>query len=87
MLKNDGVKLGKSLNIAVLHPRYGKVIFDNDKNATSAMPLRMSVQERSGKVIVGYIRPSAVFANFKVPGSFKKELDGLFESLVKKATQ
>lgn len=87
MLKMVGVKSGKALTLAIFHPRYGKVIFANDKNATSAAPLRMSVQERGGKVIVGYIRPSAVFANFNVPRSFKKELDGLFESIVKKATQ
>ncbi len=87
MLKMVGVKSDKALTIAVFHPRYGKVIFANDKNAMSAAPLRMIVQERDGKVFVGYIRPSAVFAGFNVPDKFKKELDGLFDSIVKKATQ
>ncbi len=87
MLKMVGVKSEKSLTLAVFHPRYGKVIFANDKNAMSAAPLRMSVQERGGKVMVGYIRPSVVFANFNVPDGFKKELDDIFDSIVKKATQ
>lgn len=87
MLKMVGVKSDKALTIAVFHPRYGKVIFASDKNAMAAAPLRMIVREQDGKVIVGYIRPSLVFANFNVPDSFKKELDGLFESIVNKATQ
>lgn len=87
MLKMVGVKSDKALTIAVFHPRYGKVIFANDKNATAAAPLRMIIQELDGKVVVGYIRPSAIFADFNVPDDFKKELDGLFDSIVKKATQ
>jgi uncharacterized protein (DUF302 family) len=87
MLKMVGVKSDKALTIAVFHPRYGKVIFASDKNAMSAAPLRMIVREQDGKVLVGYIRPSAVFAGFNVPDGFKKELDGLFDSIVKKATQ
>ncbi len=87
MLKMVGVKSDKALTIAVFHPRYGKVIFANDKNATAAAPLRMTVQKLDGKVVVGYIRPSAIFAAFKVPDNFKKELDGLLDSIVKKATQ
>lgn len=87
MLKMVGVKSGKSLTIALFHPRYGKVIFANDKNAMSATPLRLIVQERGGKVLVGYLQPSAVFASFNVPDGFKTELDGLLASIVKKATQ
>ena len=87
MLKMVGVKSEKALTIAVFQPRYGKVIFASDKNAMVAAPLRMTVREQDGKVLVGYIRPSAAFANFNVPDDFKTELDGLFESIVKRATQ
>ena len=67
MLKMVGVKSDKALTIAVFHPRYGKVIFASDKNAMAAAPLRMTVREQDGKVLVGYIRPSAIFASFIVP--------------------
>lgn len=87
MLKMVGVKSEKSLTLATFHPRYGKIIYANDKNAASAVPLRLVVQERGGKVIVGYIRPSEVFANFDVPQSFKTELDTLLASIVANATQ
>ena len=88
MLKKAGVKSSdKHLNIAVFHPRYGKILFDSDKNSISAAPPRMIIREQNGKVVVGYHRPSALFAAFNVPDSLTKELDGLFHSIVKKSTQ
>ena len=86
MLKMVGVNAEKSMTMAIFHPRYGKVIYANDKNAMSATPLRLIVQERGGEVIVGYIRPSAIFANFDLPKSFTDELDTLLGSVVKNAT-
>ena len=86
MLKMVGVNAEKSMTMAIFHPRYGKVIYANDKNAMSATPLRLIVQERGGDVIVGYIRPSAIFANFDLPKSMTDELDTLLGSVVKNAT-
>ena len=86
MLKMVGVNAEKSMTMAIFHPRYGKVIYANDKNAMSATPLRLIVQERGGDVIVAYIRPSAIFANFDLPKSMTDELDTLLGSVVKNAT-
>ena len=86
MLKMVGVKSSKGMTFAIFHPRYGKVLNENDPNAFSAVPLRIIIQERGGKVIVGYMKPSAVFADFDIPNKTKKELDGLFEQILNKAT-
>ena len=86
MLKMVGVKSSKGMTFAIFHPRYGKVLNENDPNAFSAVPLRIIIQERGGKVIVGYMKPSAIFADYDIPNKTKKELDGLFEKILNKAT-
>ncbi len=86
MIKMVGVKSKQSMTFAIFHPRYGKVIYENDPNAFAAVPLQIIVQERGNKVVVGYKKPSAVFSDYDVPKKTKKELDNILENIVKSAT-
>ncbi len=86
MLKMVGVNAENAVTLATFHPRYGKVIFANDRNAMSAAPLRLIVQQRGDDVVVAYIPASAVFAQFDVPDSLKQELDALLKAIVSNAT-
>ncbi len=86
MIKMVGVKSKQSMTFAIFHPRYGKVIYENDPDAFAAVPLQIIVQERGKKVVVGYKKPSEVFSDYDVPKKTKKELDKLLENIVKSAT-
>ena len=87
MLKMVGVTSGRSVTMATFHPRYGKVIYENDMSAAAAAPLRIVVQERDDGVIVGYVPASVVFASFDVPSSLTGELDTLLASILEGATK
>ena len=82
MVKMVGAKADQAITFAIFHPRYGKVLYESDPDAFAVTPLRIFVQERGKKVLVGYIKPSAVYANFDVPNRTTKELDALFEKIV-----
>ena len=86
MVKMVGVKSKQSKTFAIFHPRYGKVLYENDADAFAATPLSIIVQERGSKVVVGYMKPSAVFSEYDVPKKTKNELDKLLENIVSGAT-
>ena len=86
MVKMVGVKSKQSMTYAIFHPRYGKVLYENDPDAFAAVPLSIIVQERGSKVVVGYMKPSAVFSEYDVPKKTKNELDNILESIVSSAT-
>ena len=86
MVKMVGVKSKQSMTFAIFHPRYGKVLYENDPDAFAATPFRIIIQERGNKVVVGYMKPSAVFSEYDVPKKTKNELDDVFKGIVSGAT-
>lgn len=82
MVKMVGVKADEAVTFAIFHPRYGKVLYEDDPDAFAVTPLRIIVQQRGKKVVVGYVKPSAIYAPFDVPKKTTKELDDLFAEIV-----
>ncbi|MCH7795642.1 MAG: DUF302 domain-containing protein [Proteobacteria bacterium] len=82
MLGMVGVKAEKMLGFEIFHPRYGKVIYENDPAAFKDAPLRILVREVGGKVKLEYRKPSVVFAPYPGLSKLGKELDEVFADIV-----
>jgi len=82
MLKMVGVHADKSMVLEVFHPRYGKVIYANDKSAFIVPPLRIMVQEDDGKVMVYYQKASVLLAPYKGVSDLGKDLDAMLANIV-----
>ena len=86
MLGMVGVKAGKMLGFEIFHPRYGKVLYENDPAAFKDAPLRILVREAGGKVNLEYRKPSVVFAPYPGLSKLGKELDEVFADIVTRVT-
>ena len=82
MLKMVGVHADKSMVLEVFHPRYGKVIYANDKSAFIVPPLRIMVQEDDGKVMIYYQKASVLLAPYKGLDDLGKDLDAMLANIV-----
>lgn len=87
MLGMVGVKSEPLISFEIFHPRYGKVIYENDKKAFIVVPLRIVVHEQGGKVVLSYRKPSAAFAGYSGLSAMAKELDGVFGNIAKAAAK
>jgi len=85
MLSMVGVKSEKSVGLEIFHPRFGKVIYNNDKNAMLEAPLRILVRDEGGEVLIRYRKPSATFAGYSGLADLGAELDAVFEKIVASA--
>ena len=86
MLGMVGVKSGPMIGFEIFHPRYGKVIYENDPAAFKDAPLRILVREVRGKVNLEYRKPSVVFAPYPGLSKLGKELDEVFADIVTRVT-
>lgn len=83
MLSMVGMNTKGMQGIEFFHPRYGKVIMQNDQPAGIELPLRLVVMETpDGKAMLTYYRPSSVFAKYKGLDGMAAELEGVFEAIV-----
>ena len=82
MLAMVGVKAEKIKSFEIFHPRFGKVIHANDKNALLEVPLRILVRDKGGKTIVQYRKPSAAFAGYSGLSGLGGDLDKVFAKIV-----
>ncbi len=82
MLSVVGIEAEQMLTFETFHPRYGKVVYANDRDAFIELPLRIHVREMDGKVIVRYRPPSAVFAGYTGLSDLGAELDQMFAEIV-----
>ena len=82
MLGMVGVRAEKTKGFEIFHPRYGKVIYANDKKALLEAPLRILVQDKGGKVEIRYRKPSVVFAGYSGLSSLGSQLDKVFANIV-----
>lgn len=82
MIAMVGVKAEKTVGLEVFHPRYGKVIYEANKDAMIEAPLRILVRDQGGEVMIRYRKPSAVFASYSGLSRLGQELDTVFDKIV-----
>ena len=82
MIAMVGVKAEKTVGLEIFHPRYGKVIYLNDKNAMLEAPMRLLVRDEGGKVSIRYYQPSTVLAGYSGLSKLGAELDAVFDKIV-----
>ncbi len=82
MLGMVGVKAEKMAGLEIFHPRYGKVMYANDKNAFLEVPLRILVMEAGDDTMIRYRKPSAALADYSGLSSLGDELDQVFAKIV-----
>ena len=82
MLGMVGVKAEKMAGLEIFHPRYGKVLYANDKNAFLEVPFRILVMETGDDTMIRYRKPSAALADYSGLSSLGDELDQVFAKIV-----
>ncbi len=82
MLAMVGLKTEKIKSFEIFHPRYGKVLYQNDPAAMKEAPLRILVREAGSDVTLEYRKPSAVFASYSGLDDLRDELDQVFADIV-----
>ncbi len=82
MLGMVGVKAEKMSGFEIFHPRYGKVLYANDKNAFLEAPLRILLRDKGGEVAIRYRKPSVVFAGYSGLSDLGSQLDKVFAKIV-----
>lgn len=87
MLKMVGMDTKGMLGIEFFHPRYGKVIFQNDHTAGVEIPLRIVVMEGDMGTMFTYWKSSHTFAPYPKLKELGKELDGALEAITSSVTK
>ena len=87
MLAMVGLKTEKIKSFEICHPRYGKVLYQNNPAAMKEAPLRILVREDGSDVTLEYRKPSAVFASYSGLDDLRDELDKVFAEIVAKVAQ
>ena len=82
MIAMVGVKAEKTVGLEIFHPRFGKVIYETNKDAMIEAPLRILVRDQGGEVMIRYRKPSAVFASYSGLSGLGQELDTVFDKIV-----
>lgn len=87
MLEAVGVTSEQAMTFETFHPRYGKIVYENDKRAFIELPLRIHVRETESGVVVRYRTPSSIFADYNGLDRLGAELDALFADVVAEAVR
>lgn len=85
MLGMVGVKAEKTLALEIFHPRYGKVLYQKNKDAMLEAPLRILVRDEGGEISIRYRKPSATFAEYSGLNEVGAQLDEVFARIVASA--
>lgn len=87
MLEMVGLKTGGMLGIEFFHPKYGKVIAQNDHRAGIEIPLRLVVMEGDMETIFSYYKPSYTFSKYPKLADLGRELDGVLSRIQEAVTK
>lgn len=87
MLRTVGLETKGMVGIEFFHPRYGKVIVQNDHMAGIEIPLRLVVMEGDMGTMVSYYRPSYIFSKYPKLKSLGAELDGVLKKVQEEVTK
>lgn len=82
MLGMVGMQTKGMQTLEFFHPRYGKVIFQNDHRAGIEIPLRIVVMEEDMGTMFSYNKPSHIFEKYPKLKALRKELDGVVAKIV-----
>lgn len=81
MLQMVGMKIKGMQAIEFFHPRYGKIIFENDHMAGIETPLKLVVMEGDMGTMISYYKPSHTFAKYPKLKRLGEELDRVYASI------
>jgi len=87
MLQMVGLKTKGMLGIEFFHPRYGKVIVENDHAAGIEIPFRLVVMEGDMGTMISYYKPSYVLAKYPKLKTLGQELDGVVKKIEQAVTE
>ncbi|MBI4169820.1 MAG: DUF302 domain-containing protein [Acidobacteria bacterium] len=87
MLQMVGLKTKGTLGIEFFHPRYGKVIAENDHAAGIEIPFRLMVMEGDMGTMISYYKPSYVLAKYPKLQALGQELDGVVKKIEQAVTE
>lgn len=77
MLQMVGLQTKGMVGIEFFHPRYGKVIVQNDHAAGLETPLRLVIMEGDMGTMLTYQKPSHTFGKYPKLKQLGEELDGV----------
>jgi len=81
MLSMVGLQTKGMMGIEFFHPRYGKIIFQNDHAAGLEVPLRLVVMEGEMGTMLTYEKPSHIFGKYPKLKKLGEELDGVLATI------
>ena len=82
MLSMVDIESERMLTFETFHPRFGKLVYQNDKSAFIEPPLRIHLRETDAGTLVRYRLPSSVFAPYDGLGGLGAQLDTIFAEVV-----
>jgi len=87
MLQMVGMQTKGMQGIEFFHPKYGKVIAQNDHMAGIEIPFRLMVMEGDMGTMLSYDKPSHVFGKYPKLKALGRELDGVVEKIAQAVTK
>ncbi len=81
MLQMVGLQTKGMVGIEFFHPRYGKVIVENDHAAGLEIPLRLVIMEGDMGTMLTYQKPSHTFSKYPRLKNLGEELDGVLATI------
>ncbi len=82
MLSMVDIESEQMMTFATFHPRYGKVLYANDRAAFIELPLHIHLRETDDGVRIWYRKPSSTFAPYNGLADLGTELDTIFADVV-----
>lgn len=82
MLQMAGKKVDGMKQLLYFHPAYMAKVLEANEMAGIAIPLKIVVMEKMGKVMVRYFLPSETLKPYKGTEAIAKELDGKIAKVI-----
>lgn len=87
MLQMAGKKVDGMKQLLYFHPAYMAKVLEANEMAGIAIPLKIVVMEKMGKVMVRYFLPSVTLKPYKGTEAIAKELDGKLAKAIAEVTK
>lgn len=87
MLSMVQVQAPPMSTIEFFHPRYGKAIFEGNREASPEIPLRILVMQGEKGTMVSWVKPSVTIGKYKGLESLGRELDSTLQQIAATVTR
>lgn len=87
MLRMVQVEAPPMATIEFFHPRYGKRIFEGNREASPEIPLRILVMQGDKGAMVSWVKPSTTIGKYKGLESLGSELDSTLQQIAASVTK